>query len=306
MSDINPYSLTFGKTPLQMISRLEESDEIIDNFQAKISPQQIYMITGVRGSGKTVQMTEISKCISRDKNWVVVELNTSGDILLDMASKLYHHKAANNIIKNASINLSFWGIGLDIEGSDKITNLEVAIGDILESLKKQDKRVLVTMDEVTDTESMRVFASSYQIYVRQDLPVYLLMTGLYENIDALQNEKNLTFLHRAPKIQMLPLNTGSIVRHYKRTFDITDTEAREMAKATMGYPFAFQVLGYYTYLHNGDYRQAMDEYLDYIDSYSYNKIWSELSHKDRQVLYALANSDEGNVSDVKTELGQMS
>ena len=47
----------------------------------------------------------------------------------------------------------------------------------------------------------------------------------------------------------------------------------------------------------------MDEYLDYIDSYSYNKIWSELSHKDRQVLYALANSDEGNVSDVKTELG---
>ncbi|MBR3317729.1 MAG: hypothetical protein IKG21_07965 [Atopobiaceae bacterium] len=35
---------------------------------------------------------------------------------------------------------------------------------------------------------MRVFAASFQVFLRQNLPVFLLMTGLYENINELQNE----------------------------------------------------------------------------------------------------------------------
>lgn len=37
--------------------------------------QQIYMITGVRGSGKTVMLTDISKHFRKDKDWIVIELN---------------------------------------------------------------------------------------------------------------------------------------------------------------------------------------------------------------------------------------
>ena len=206
MNKVNPYSLVFGKEPIQMINRIGESDEVLNNFLAEVSPQQIYMITGVRGSGKTVQMAEISKKIKENKNWVVVELNPATDLLVDLASKLYNDKRIVDIFKKAKINLSFWGIGIEIKGADKITNIEVAITDMLESLKKENKRILITIDEVTNSETMRIFASAYQIFVRQNLPIYLLMTGLYENIDALQNEKNLTFLYRAPKLHMKPLN----------------------------------------------------------------------------------------------------
>ena len=86
------------------------------------------------------------------------------------------------------------------------------------------------------------------------MPVFLLMTGLYENINAIQDEKNLTFLYRAPKLEMKSLNIGAVAQKYADTFDIDSDNAVEMAKLTKGYPFAFQVLGYLTWNNNGDYK----------------------------------------------------
>ena len=71
----------------------------------------------------------------------------------------------------------------------------------MKRIKKKRKRVLVTIDEAVCNDTMKEFVSLFQIYMRQDLPVFLLMTGLYENIYELQNEKRLTFLYRAPKIR---------------------------------------------------------------------------------------------------------
>lgn len=54
--------------------------------------------------------------------------------------------------------------------------------------RRAGKHLLIAIDEVTSTEYMRVFAASFQVFLRQNLPVFLLMTGLYENINELQNE----------------------------------------------------------------------------------------------------------------------
>ena len=66
---------------------------------------------------------------------------------------------------------------------------------MLESLKKKGKRVLVSIDEVTNTQQIREFASAFQILIRQDLPIFLLMTGLYQNIYEIQNEKTFCIGH---------------------------------------------------------------------------------------------------------------
>ena len=306
MKNINPYTLMFGKEPVQMISRIGETDEIYRNFLADVSPQQVYMITGVRGSGKTVQMTEISKRIQKEDNWIVVELNPANDLLVDLAAKLYNESKAGEIIRSAKLNLSFWGIGIELDNSEKLTNIEVAVVKMLESLKKHNKRVLITIDEVTNSQEMKVFSSAFQIFVRKDLPVYLVMTGLYENIDALQNEKTLTFLYRAPKIFLKALNMGSIARQYKKTFELTDEEVREMARMTKGYSFAFQVLGYCTYEIKGNYKGAFDKYREYLDEYVYNKIWSELSAKDKKIMYVIATTEGGKISDIREKLDMKS
>ena len=207
----NPFTLTFGKSPLELVERPVQTKEIIDTFTAEQINQQMFIITGVHGSGKTVMMTEISQKLRENDQWIVIELNPATDLLKGLLSKLNSNKVCAGIIKSAKIDLSFFGFGIAIEGMSPITDEETAIIAILEKMKKNGKRLLITIDEVTNNEFMQVFAGSFQIFVRQDLSVFLLATGLYENIDELQNEKNLTFLYRAPKIQLKPLNNRAIM-----------------------------------------------------------------------------------------------
>lgn len=63
----NPFTLSFGKKPLQYISRIMQTNQIIESFNAEIPSNQIFMITGVRGSGKTVMMTNIADEIRQMK-----------------------------------------------------------------------------------------------------------------------------------------------------------------------------------------------------------------------------------------------
>lgn len=299
----NPFTLTFGKSPLEPVERPVQTNEIVDAFTAEPVNQQMFIITGVRGSGKTVIMTEIARRLRENENWVVIELNPSTDLLQAMLAKLNSNKVCAAIIKSAKIDLSFFGFGVAIEGAPAITDAETAIITILEKMKKSGKRLFVTIDEVTNNDFMKVFAGSFQIFVRQDLPVFLLATGLYENIDELQNEKNLTFLYRAPKIQLKPLNHLAIMNKYKNIFSTDRDTAEKMAELTKGYPFAFQVLGYLTWNQNGDYASVLDEYEQYLGEFVYDKIWSELSQKDRIVARGIAEVDGGKIKDIREYLG---
>ena len=299
----NPFTLTFGKSPLEPVERPVQTNEIIDTFTAEPVTQQMFLITGVRGFGKTVMMTEISRKLRTREEWVVIELNPSVDLLQGMLSKLNSNPVCAGIIKSAKIDLSFWGFGVSIEGAAPITDAETAIIAILEKMKKNGKKLLVTIDEVTNNEFMHVFAGSFQIFVRQDLPIFLLATGLYENIDELQNEKNLTFLYRAPKIQLKPLNQQAIIKKYMNIFQIEREQAAQMAELTKGYPFAFQVLGYLTWNNHGNYREVLEEYEQYLSEFVYDKIWSELSRKDRVVARGIAETDSGKIKDIRERLG---
>lgn len=83
----NPFTLSFGKKSAQFISRITQTSEIVENFQADVPSNQIYMLTGVRGSGKTVLMTAIANILREDENWIVLELNPERDMLQSLAAK---------------------------------------------------------------------------------------------------------------------------------------------------------------------------------------------------------------------------
>lgn len=84
----NPYSMVFGKKPGELISRNMQTDIVYDAFKADQPSQQVFVITGVRGSGKTVFMTDVSKKIAENEDFIVVELNPERDMLKSLASKL--------------------------------------------------------------------------------------------------------------------------------------------------------------------------------------------------------------------------
>lgn len=298
----NPYILSFGKQPFQSIPRLVEINEVREAFLNVPATHQAYMITGVRGSGKTVLMTEIRNSLNELNDWEVVELSTSQNLLLTLSQNLYEDKHFANLMKQGG-GLSVLGFGIQLNGTQDSVSPVIMIREALEKLKKQGKKLLVCIDEIVANEYVKEFASIFQILIRDDLPIFLLMTGLFQNISNLMDGKNLTFLYRTPQLKLRPLNLKTIADNYSAMLGVNEDDALKMASLTKGYSFAFQVLGYYTYRHNGNYNDALPEYRQYLEDYVYEKIWAELSFNDRRLLYAIASSQNGRAKEIKDILG---
>lgn len=297
----NPYTITFGKEPLQNIPRFTETNEILDAFLNDPPNQQTFIITGVRGSGKTVLMTEIRKQLDQRDEWESVELSTSQDLLLTLAQTLYNDSHLLKILKQGG-GVSLMGFGVQVNSSIEIQNPTLAIKNALQKIAKKGRKLLICIDEVVSNQTMREFASIYQILLREDYPVYLIMTGLYDNINDLRNVENLTFLYRTPEVRLSSLNLSTIAANYKMNLGITDENAKKMALLTKGYSFAFQVLGYFTYRNSGNYEAAMTDYRQYLEDYVYDKIWFELSAEDKKLLHAIVCSETGKAKEIKEAL----
>ena len=296
---MNPFSLSFGKEPVNAISRDKQISEIVDGITSANPEFQACMITGVRGSGKTVMMTEIAAEIGTQKDWIVIELNPERDMLHALAAELSNRKELLQIFKDAKINLSFLGPGLEIDAEPPVTDVVVALDRMLDNLTKKGKKVLIALDEAVSNQHVREFASQFQIFIRKKFNIYLIMTGLYDKIYELQNQDTLTFLYRAPKFEMQPLNSKLVAKEYKKVFGITETQAMEMADLVKGYPYAYQVLGYLCYKKQEAYEKVIDEFDAYLSEYVYDKIWFELSGKDRKAIAAIAKSENGKVEEIR-------
>ena len=297
----NPYTLVFGHPPLENIERTALTERIISDFCQERPSNYINLITGIRGSGKTVFLTEIAERLNSRKEWVVINLNPQRDLLESLAAKLESNTSLKKIFREAEINLQAFGIGIGVKGHP-VTDIEEALSKMFRSLKKHGKRVLITIDEVTNSKELRIFASSYQMFLRERLPVFLLMTGLFKSINRLKNAEGMTFLERAPRTVLSPLDITAVALSYKATLGIGEDKAFRLALDTRGYSFAFQTIGYFTWENPDDPEKAKRDAKDYLKEFAYNKIWSELSGKDREVIRAMARVPSGEIIKIRKEL----
>ena len=302
----NPFTLAFGKEPASIIRRDLQVDEIIEAFSSEGPGYQVAMLTGVRGSGKTVMLTNVENELRRDPSWIIVDANPELDILKMVAAELSNHTQLLQLFRDAKINLSFLGLGIEIDGVPPITDTVVALDRMLATTTHSGKKVLIAMDEVSSTPEVRVFVQQFQIFMRRKYSIYTLMAGLYENISGLQNEKTLTFLYRAPKFAMEPLNLTLIAQRYQKIFAVDETEARRMAKVTEGYPYAFQLLGYLCYNRKSSYLDVMGEFDAYLEEFVYAKTWSELSMRDQLVLRGMCAAQDRKVGTIRKVVGMNS
>ena len=89
---------------------------------------------------------------------------------------------------------------------------------ILKKLAEQKITVLAVIDEIKASVELRNFISIYQILLQQNLPVRLIMAGLPQNVSELQNDNQLNFLLRAPRITLEPLDSSNVRFNYKKAF----------------------------------------------------------------------------------------
>ena len=57
----------------------------------------------------------------------------------------------------------------------------------------------MTIDEVVSNDAMREFASFFQLLVRKDIAISLILAGLPENVTTIETDQILTFLLRSKK-----------------------------------------------------------------------------------------------------------
>lgn len=296
----NPFAVNFGKIPSEYISRDIVIEEILQEITADTPQNQCFMLTGTRGAGKTVTMTAIEKQIDSLEKWIIVRLNPSRSMLEGLAAKLYDSGEYLTSFIDKNVNLSKFGIGVNIKTKPPVADIESALEIIIKEIERKHKRLLITVDEVSNSLYMQEFASAFQILIRQDLPVFLIMTGVYENIHELEDQKDLTFLYRTPKYEMEPLNLTLISDRYMRLFGISQEKAMEMAIMTKGYPFAYQALGKYVWEEEKHEMTTtvLAKLDDALSHYVYKKIWSELSKKDKWYMSFIVTKDSLTTSEL--------
>ena len=78
----NPFSIMFGKTPQFAVDRAMPEQQIINEFTQDNPTQQIFLITGVRGCGKSALTGKLMNTFSDFNGWYVIDLHVEEDMRL--------------------------------------------------------------------------------------------------------------------------------------------------------------------------------------------------------------------------------
>ena len=298
-----PFTTTFSKIP-NIYIQTNQSRDIIENFSYDDPSESVYKITGVRGSGKTVLLAKIEEefnTAEREKDgWVVCSLTVNRDMLMQLAALLSKKGLIKERTKKkgASLTAGILGTGATIgvsgEKGNDFFDVGIELDEALKNMTAKGKKLLIGIDEVSKTTDMVVFASEFGKWLREGYAVYLVCTGLYENIEQLANVKNLTFFRRATTVRTEPLNSIRMSEAYKKQLGIDTEEARKLAALTKGYAYAFQELGilYLKQSTKKNIKEICAELKTELFAYAYEKIWEELTEGDRDLLRLLTDKDD--------------
>ena len=299
---MNPFTLMFGKEPYLTIPRRNIVSEVYSDFSSPYPTSQIYIFIGARGAGKTVLLTELYNSFEKE-GWIVADVNPHRNILEDLASQIYEKGKVKRLFLKGSLDISFHGFSFSLEGKEPVTSISSVVERMLALIKKKGKKLLITLDEVTSNERVREFAHDFQSLARKGLPVYAAMTGLQENVMSLQNDKSLTFLYRAPKILLKPLDLPAIERSYAKVLGTDPETSKRLASMTKGYGFGYQLLGHLYFEKRAIDDDLIGEFDYQLRINAYDKIWSSVSENEKKVLRALCGCEERAVSEIMAETG---
>lgn len=207
-----------------------------------------------------------------------------------LAARLYEEGKLKKLFLQTEFSVSFHGLSFTLKGKEKISDVFTLLSRMFLYLKKKGEFVIVIIDDASPTQSLKNFIFSFQQFIREDYPIGLLMTGLYENVSELSRDKGLTFLSRTEKLFLSPLNLFSVALSYKKYLKTNEVEAAKLAKLYKGYAYAYQLLGSIVY-EKGLSEESLEEYDQKLGDNAYSLIWEQLSEKEKEILFALTDGE---------------
>jgi hypothetical protein len=319
----NPFLPTFGNKPLILIGREGVLQHLEDGLHGVPGyPSRASLIIGQRGTGKTALLLELSERAERADfvtAHVIANERMNQDILQTIQTRgakvIKKTRAKVSGITAGAIGFSF-GLTFN-ETTDSNFGFRVKMELLCDELAKYKKGVFILVDEVLSTSAeMRELASTYQHLVGDGKNVGIAMAGLPQAISSVLNDDILTFLNRAYRIELGPLNEEAIRQFYYKTLRerskrISPELLSRLSEATDGYPFLFQLIGFNLLNYLGNETSVTDDIVSMtvadskaaLVSSVYAPVLKPLSDNDMKFLYAMSE-DEGvsKIADIQNRL----
>ncbi|GAA1134032.1 ATP-binding protein [Citricoccus alkalitolerans] len=259
----NPFKPTAGATPPLLVGR----QPVLDAFQESIedgpgSPYLLQLMTGARGVGKTVMLNELGE-VAQANGWVVIHVTAGPGMLERIAQRARVRRQELGAVDRGH-GATTWSVTTPLGGVSRQSPSPEAeswpwvdeVAALLDVLAAHQTGVCITVDEIhsLDVEQMQTLAGDIQMLIRESRPIALIMAGLPRAVEELLagESRPTTFLRRAerPVLRDVPVSEVAdsflqIVTDAGRS--LSDELAMVCARATNGYPFMIQLVGYHTW-----------------------------------------------------------
>lgn len=268
MAAVNPFKPTAGKMPPILIGRQAIIDDFAEALENGVgAPGRIMLITGQRGFGKTVMLTEFRR-MAKAQHWEVIAETASPGLVERLTAALSSdgmHLTQADI--NPSIGIA--GIATASLGQARFSpensplTLRNALHKQLNSHKiGRGKGILITIDETQAAthEDLVAIATAVQHVItdndEDDVPdaekkgIAIVFAGLPYMVNDLLDNEVTTFLRRALRRELDNVPLPDVKNAYLETVadsgkTIDDSDALEAARVSEGYPYMVQLIGYY-------------------------------------------------------------
>ena len=247
----NPFKPTAGKMPPVLVGREKVTDDFLEGLaNGEGAPGRLMRITGPRGSGKTVLLSELAS-IAEDEGWLVVNVSGSGDLLASLSRRLMRKSLFSEIVFKAQSPL----VSIEARrGSASLDDFESILECATRGMTKRGKGLLVTIDEVQDAlrDDIREIATAVQFMIRENQNIALVFAGIATGVLDILNGKSVTFLRRAKPEELDAIPLDEVRDSLRDTiansgFQIEEEALALATDATQGYAHLIQLVGYHVW-----------------------------------------------------------
>lgn len=259
------FSPSFGNRPSYLVGREEILDTLMDSLASRPgSKGRATVILGQRGSGKTVLLWELADRATSAGYVVATPTVASEGMTERIVEKIQdagerHLPSSDVRVSGGSVGALGFSVGLQFTKAVQETkSFGYKLVRLARELTRQHRGMLVLVDELqANSPEVKQLVIAYQELVGEGLDVALVMAGLPGAVSATLNDKVLTFLNRAQKIELAPLRIADIDAYYQQAFAalglaISDEERLRASKATCGSPYLLQLIGHAIVVRAGD------------------------------------------------------
>lgn len=261
----NPFKPTAGKMPPILVGR----EDVIADFCEGLAngagaPGRLMLVSGQRGFGKTVLLTEFAR-IADAQGWVTIRETAAQGMCDRIVQSLAGHTPH---LSDLSVEPTVSVAGIAAGNLGRATLSLPSSLDIRQAVNKRlarmkpGKGVLITVDETQAArrdELVALATAVQQIIADQDMTdasdeekhgIAFAFAGLPSVVDDLVNDKVLTFLRRAMRENLESVMVPDVRNAYMTSVEdsgmsVAADVALTAARASLGHPYLVQLVGYY-------------------------------------------------------------